>query len=143
MSLLLRILVITLGLSLAGFVAGWVTGVLMMVSWMAAYGVPSSIVLRGHLLIAGMFGGTLGAVLGPLAAWLLMRHVPLWLAVGGTALGTLAGAVAGLLAGSVELSFYGGFLGFAAAAVVLRVRARRGSLAPAEGPAIARAPQGM
>lgn len=143
MSLLLRILVITLGLSAAGFVAGGVTGAVMTTLWMVADGVHDPLALRGSVFIGGMVGGAAGAVLGPLAAWLLMRHVPLGLAVGGTALGTLAGAVAGLLAGSLALSFCGALVGFGAAAVLLRVRAGRRTRATAERPAIARAPQGM
>src|SRR5688500_19319293 len=41
--------------------------------------------------------GLLGLVLAPLAAWTLMRHVPLWRALGETALGTALGGILGYL----------------------------------------------
>jgi hypothetical protein len=44
---------------------------------------------------SAVFGGVLGLVLAPLAAWTLMRHVPIWRAIAETALGTTIGAVAG------------------------------------------------
>lgn len=124
--MLKRIVVITLGLMVAGFVAGAAAGVLMMVCCM-----PFS-PLRGWpfevdmFVFAGLFGGAVGAVLGPVAAWLLMRHVPLGIAVGGTALGTVAGSAVGALLVGWPASFYGGLLGFGVSAVALRIGAARG-----------------
>ncbi len=117
MSMLMRIVVITLALAAAGFVAGGAVGMVMMACWMGLDGMFE----LEMMLFGGMFGGTVGAVLGPVAAWLLMRHLPLWLAIGGTAAGTIAGAVLGLLLGDVGASFYGALLGFGATAVALRI----------------------
>jgi hypothetical protein len=143
MSLLGRILVITLGLSVAGFVAGGAAGVVMMAFWMTLGGFGGLIRDPDVLAFGGLFGGMVGAVIGPIAAWLLMRSVPLGLAIGGTTLGTVAGALLGLLHGEFAASFYGAFVGFGAAAVALRLRTSRRALARADRAAIARAPQGM
>jgi hypothetical protein len=73
----------------------------------------------------------LGAFLGPLLAWSLLRHVSLWRvitwAVGGTVLGSFAGfAAAGnpMLPGLGSI-FAGAILGMIAAGVALRVRSAR------------------
>ena len=139
MSMLTRILLITLGLSAAGFVAGGVAGMVMMAVWLSLDGLRAA-GDRGMLLFGGLFGGGVGAVIGPIAAWLLMRSVPLGLAIGGTAVGTVAGAMLGLLTGGYLYSFYGAFLGFGATALLLRVRTSRRALAPAEHAALPRAP---
>lgn len=142
MSMLMRIVVITLALAAAGFVAGGAVGMVMMACWMAADRVFE---LR-MLLAGGMFGGAMGAVLGPVAAWLLMRHTPLWLAIGGTAAGTVTGAVLGLALGGFQPSFYGALLGFGASAVWLRVRKPQGQravAAAADVPGIAPARDGV
>jgi len=78
---------------------------------------------------AVLFGGGLGAVLGPLAAWTLMRHVPIWRAIVETAAGTAIGAVAGLVAGRLGAGgppwmLIGALIGFAAAAIRLRLSQR-------------------
>ena len=130
--MLTRIGVITLGLAVAGFVVGGIVGMVMM---------TVLLLLDGHfepsmLAYSGTIGGGIGAVLGPIAAWLLMRHVPLWLAMGGTALGTLAGGIAGMASESVGGTLIGGFLGFGASAVYLRLRKPRGAIAPPDGPAL-------
>jgi hypothetical protein len=145
MSMLMRIVLVTLGLAVAGLVAGAAVGVVMMACWMAPVGLRELMRNPSMLVYGGVFGGMVGAVLGPAGAWLLMRTVPLGLAVGGTALGTILGAVAGLVTAGFAGSFYGAFLGFGAAAVLLRVRSsrRRALASPADAPAIARAPQGV
>ena len=145
MSMLLRIVVITLGLAAAGFIAGGVVGVVMMALLLAGDVVNVfvwDLVLLGE---GGRFGARVGAVLGPIAAWLLMRHVPLWLAIGGTAAGTIAGAVLGLLIGGFEGSFIASLLGFGASAVFLRLRKPRGhrAIRAPDASGIARARQGV
>jgi hypothetical protein len=88
----------------------------------------------GHLAepfgAAAVFGGVLGFVLAPVAAWTLMRHVPLWRAIAETALGTVLGFAAGWVLGPTGLRILGytapwPFLfalgGFAAAAIRLRL----------------------
>ncbi|HYW10488.1 MAG TPA: hypothetical protein VE871_00995 [Longimicrobium sp.] len=142
MSMLMRIVVITLALAAAGLVAGGAVGMVMMACWMVADGMFE----LQMLLAGGMFGGAMGAVLGPVAAWLLMRHVPLGVAIGGTAAGAIAGAVLGLLLGNVGASFYGALLGFGASAVVLRIRKPQGQralTAAEDAPGIAPARDGV
>jgi hypothetical protein len=124
MSMLMRIAVITLGLAAAGVVAGGVVGMVMIACWMAPEGL-SAMFNPETLLYGATFGAVVGGVLGPLSAWLLMRHVPLWLAIGGTGAGTIAGAGLGLLFGGVGVSFYGALLGFGASALALRLRTPR------------------
>lgn len=121
-----RIAAVTAGLAAAGAVAGALAGAAMCALMLLLSGEPSKLwVARDLLAFAASFGARAGAVLGPVAAWLLMRHVPLGRAIGGTALGTLAGGALGLLlAGPVE-SLPAGLLGFGAAAVYLRVRTPR------------------
>jgi hypothetical protein len=124
MSMLLRIAVITLGLAAVGVVVGGAVGMVMMAAWMASEG-PAAMFRLETLLYGGIFGAVVGGVLGPLSAWLLMRRVPLWLAIGGTGAGTIAGAVLGLALGGVGASFYAALLGFGAAALALRLRTSR------------------
>ncbi|HLL47370.1 MAG TPA: hypothetical protein VK399_11715 [Longimicrobiaceae bacterium] len=121
-----RIAAVTAGLAATGAIVGAAAGAAMCVLTMLLSGEPSKLwVARDLLTFAASFGARAGAVLGPVAAWLLMRHVPLGLAIGGTALGTLAGGAMGLLmVGPVE-SIPAGVLGFGAAAVYLRVRTPR------------------
>lgn len=118
-----RVVAVTAGLVVAGAVVGAVAGAAMFTLTMLLSGELSKLwVARDLLMFAAWFGARAGAVLGPVAAWLLMRHVPLGRAIGGTALGTLAGGALGLLmVGPVE-SIPAGVLGFCAAAVYLRVR---------------------
>lgn len=122
-----RVAAVTAGLAAAGAAAGALAGAAMCTLMLLLLsGEPSKLwVARDLLAFAASFGARAGAVLGPVAAWLLMRHVPLGRAIGGTALGTLAGGALGLLlAGPVE-SFPAGLLGFGAAAVYLRIRTPR------------------
>jgi hypothetical protein len=83
-----------------------------------------------YLPIAGAYVGALvGVPLAPLAAWLLLRHVPLGQAILVTGLGTIAGGVAGLTARVTGDAIRGavicGVLGFVVAAVYLRASIRR------------------
>lgn len=82
------------------------------------------ILLEEGILRMGVIGGAvLGAVLGPAAAWMLMRHVPLWMAIGGTAAGTPAGAMASLVI--PQAFFFSTLAGFGAAALWMRLRVPR------------------
>jgi hypothetical protein len=78
---------------------------------------------------AALFGGLLGAVLAPIAAFTLMRHVPIWRAIVETAVGTTLGVAIGLVAGP-RMGYAGlwpvglGLLGFLAAAIRLRLTHR-------------------
>lgn len=127
-----RIMAVTAGLVVAGALFGGLAGAAVLVLWaMQLEGVYAALSDPSIPLMGALFGGVVGAVLGPLAAWLLMRHVPLWLAVGGTTLGTLAGGAVGmLLTGAPDLSMYAGMAGFAVSAIALRVRTRPPSRTP-------------
>jgi hypothetical protein len=122
-----RIAAVTAGLVAVGAAVGGVVGVLVTVMLLGSAGGGLALLLNiDTVLFIGAYGAAMGAVLGPLAAWLLMRHVPLWKAIGGTALGTLAGALLGLV-GDGQMGFPGALLGFCAAAVYLRFRSPRRS----------------
>jgi hypothetical protein len=91
-----RIIAVTAGLSIVGFLLGAVLGGLIFgAASMIAAGVRPTLVLP--VLGAALGCGVLGLVLAPLAAWTLMRHVPLWRALGETALGTALGGIIGYL----------------------------------------------
>jgi len=124
-----RIAAVTAGLMVAGGVFGTIAGVIVLIAWALMLGEPLIVTLGdlGSVLqLAMVFGGVLGAVLGPIAAWLLMRHVPLGLAVGGTTLGTLAGGGVALVAtGDPVLAMLYGMGGFGVSAIGLRLRVPR------------------
>ncbi|WP_420125488.1 hypothetical protein [Longimicrobium sp.] len=132
-----RIAAVTAGLSVAGAVFGTITGMAVLLAWNQIGGgdmirfTPAdlSVVLQASML----FGGGLGAVLGPLSAWVLMRHVPLGVAVGGSTLGTLVSGGIGLLvtADPVVAMFYG-MAGFGISTIALRSRYPRGASSGAE-----------
>ncbi|MET0398629.1 MAG: hypothetical protein ABW277_17705 [Longimicrobiaceae bacterium] len=117
---IVRIAAVTAGLVAAGALVGALVGVLAFTVWMLPLAdLPRPYrELAAALPFVGMYGAAMGAVLGPVAAWLLMRRVPLWKAIGGTALGTLAGSLLGLV-GDGEMGFAGAFLGFGAAAFLM------------------------
>jgi hypothetical protein len=118
-----RIALVTAGLMIAGGVFGTIAGMLVLTAWMAVMEGPGAVFdgLGFLLELSLAFGGGLGAVLGPLAAWVFMRHVPLWLAVGGTTLGTLAsGGLALLLTGNPINAMLFGILGFGVSTLLVR-----------------------
>ncbi len=121
----MRIAAVTAGLVVAGGIFGTIAGTLVLWVWMAATD-PSDITLAGlgmTLFFGIFFGGVPGAVLGPLAAWVLMRHVPLWLAVGGTTLGTFAsGGLVVLITGNPFFAILAGAVGMMASAAALNDR---------------------
>ena len=126
-----RILAVTAGLSLTGFLLGAALGALIFgAASMIAAGIRSNLALP--VLAAALGCGALGLVLAPLAAWTLMRHVPLWRALGETALGTALGGIAGYLVPAESWPFPFPFapplvlalLGFILAALRLRLTHR-------------------
>lgn len=124
-----RIAIVTAGLVVAGGIIGTMAGTLVLGTWILALEGPRLLFrdLESVLRLALLFGGGLGAVLGPLAAWVLMRHVPLWLAVGGTTLGTLgSGGLALLVSGNPINAMLFGVFGLALSAVVLNSHVPRG-----------------
>jgi hypothetical protein len=93
-----RIVSVTLALSGIGAVVGAVLGVLSLAAvYIAVRGWRTVGGLAEPFAFAAVFGGVLGFVLAPIAAWTLMRHVPLWRAIAETAVGTIVGFGAGWL----------------------------------------------
>jgi hypothetical protein len=117
---------VTLILGGIGAVVGAVLGALLISVLFVIHGpVHQPRALVEPLGIATAFGAVLGSVLAPVAAWTLMRHVPLWRAILETALGTLLGVGFGLLVGArLDRSILLGLVGFAAAAIRLRLTHR-------------------
>ena len=118
-----RIAAVTAGLVVAGAVFGTIAGVVLLTAWLAVTGSFHSLRDAAFVLrFSFYFGGSLGAVLGPVAAWLLMRHVPLGLAVGGTTLGTVVGGVIGFITTGLPVgSMLFGVAGFGISAIALRI----------------------
>ena len=115
-----RILILTAALALTGATMGAVLGALVSVMALG----PEGVVLIPPFIWMGVyFGAIIGGILAPLTGWLLLRRVPLGLAVGGTAVGTLAGAVIGLLLGGGNGSVMFAIAGFLGSAVLLRLNA--------------------
>jgi len=137
-----RIVLVALGLAAAGAAFGALAGAVgLALAVLVAEG-PRGLGWLEPFAVAAAFGAVLGVGLGPAAGWLLLRRVPLGVAV----LGTLAGAVAGgagswLLRGAwlVGGPVGGAAAGFLAAAVALRLRyaAPRRALAPSRPRALA------
>ena len=92
----IRIIQVTAALSLIGCVVGGILGGALLAS---PLGIPMEhFKISGQLFYVGaIFGGVMGAVLAPIAAWTLMRRVPIWRAITDTAIGTVIGAVVGLV----------------------------------------------
>lgn len=118
-----RILIITAALAGLGAVVGSVLGVLLMAAILTVTREAWSATV---LFVGAAFGAVSGFVLAPIAAWTLMRRVPIWRAVVDTAVGTTIGAGLGLLAQPrfAVVAAYPillGLLGFTAAALRLRL----------------------
>jgi hypothetical protein len=114
-----RIIAVTAGLAATGAVAGAGLGTLVMaLGLLVLTGVfPRDLSLLG---VSAFFGAGIGAVLAPVAAWSLLRYVPLGRAIGQTTLGAVLGALIGLVMGPFAAAI-GSLVGFAAAAVRLRL----------------------
>lgn len=116
-----RILAVTAGLALTGVVVGAVLGALLFTGFvLAADPHPTAAVDSFVLEIGAIFGAGVGVVFAPIAAWTLLRRIPLGRAIAEAAIGTVLGAVAG---GSIALvgPIYGGIGGFALGVLRLRV----------------------
>jgi hypothetical protein len=123
----MRIAEVTVGLAAVGAGVGSVLGaflVAMLAARMGSFGRIGAV----RVLLAGVsFGATAGAVLAPLAAWTLMRRVPIWRAITETALGTVVGTGIGLLIapnsdGLLSVPLVLGLAGFAIASLRLRLK---------------------
>lgn len=131
-----RIAAVTAGLMAAGAIFGTLAGMAVLTAWSLLDGdvikfKPAD--LGPMLQISMVFGGGLGAMLGPLSAWVLMRHVPLGVAVGGSTLGTLASGGIGLLVtGDPVFAMFYGIVGFGISTLALRRRYSRRTSSGAE-----------
>ena len=132
-----RIIAVTAGLSVVGFILGAIIGALVFgAASMIAAGIRPAMAVP--VLRAALGCGALGLVLAPLAAWTLMRHVPLWRALGETALGTALGGIIGYLVPAESWPFPFPFVpplllalaGFVLAAVRLRLTHRDRAAVP-------------
>ncbi|HEY7769307.1 hypothetical protein [Longimicrobium sp.] len=117
-----RILILTAALALTGGMVGAVLGAIVSI---LALGPVEAALMPGFIGFGAYFGAIIGAILAPLTGWLLLRRVPLGLAVGGTTVGTLAGAVMGLIVGGGNGSVMFAIVGFVGSAVLLRLTASR------------------
>jgi hypothetical protein len=119
-----RVVTVTAGLSVFGSIVGAAAG---------AVSLFIGTLLTGQLIVGELFvlgipaaiGGILGAVLTPIAGWMLLRRVPLGRAFAGLAAGTIGGGVLGwlLLARHMDpvlASVGSAVIGFLAAAVAMR-----------------------
>jgi len=129
-----RAAAVTGGLVVAGGIAGALVAAVAAAVVVLATEQRELVRHPGLLVFAGTIGAACGSVLGPLAAWLLMRHVPLGVAIGGTMLGALAGGVAALLLdGPVLWYLVLPLVGFFLAALAIRLRVPRPARVRVEG----------
>jgi hypothetical protein len=133
MSRFKRVAVVTLSLGLVGALLGALLGTLASVLLLAVgVGGVRPVVAgnRGEVLgLSAALGSALGFVLAPVAAWTLMRHVPIWRAIVETSVGTMAGLLLGFALSrptriGVMLPIILGLVGFVAAATRLRLANR-------------------
>ena len=128
---------ITLSIAGLGALAGGVAGGVLASVVVAILAVDARQLLDWFPYVIGAeFGAPLGAILLPIAAWTLMRHVTFGRAVLGTIAGALIGGFVGYFVSpkidgpdvnALFRSLAGGVLGFALAAILLRLRARAAS----------------
>jgi len=133
--------VVTLGLSAGGTIVGAAAGALALGIAMVPSGAPASAADLIILSVPAIVGALLGAVLTPIAAWMLLRRVPLGRAFLVLAAGTIAGGVFGWLLldrifprhwDPIEASVAAAVFGFVVAAVALRVTVGRRREPPGE-----------
>ena len=95
-----RLVVVTSVVALLGGVAGAVGGALILAAMSLVVGSPlHGIQDAAFFGVAGLIGFVHGAVLGPVLTWALMREVPLWRAIGETAVAASAVAAVVMFSG--------------------------------------------
>lgn len=116
----------TVGLILAGAVLGGVAGAVALAIALAVTEGPAAVADADVLAFAAYVGAVLGAVSGPVAAWLLLRDVPLGRVFITSVAGTVVGGVAGWLSTAsfdqIEYAVLGAAAGFSTAVIALRRR---------------------
>ena len=126
MSRSLRIVAVTAGLLVAGAIAGALAADAAMAIALAVTDGPGALRGTGEgFFIVTVVGALFGGVLLPATAWIFLRRVALGLALLGTVLGTIAGGVVGWIVNArgdqVTGGVIGAIVGFAVAALLLRV----------------------
>lgn len=128
-----QIIQVTIGLSALGLVVGGILGGGLIV--LLGFRMGEFRISGQELYYGALFGGAMGVALAPLAAWTLMRHVPIWRAITETAVGTVIGTTIGLVFQPLwDTPWLSppvlGIAGFAVAAIRLRLprRARRAGI---------------
>jgi hypothetical protein len=95
-----RLLVVTCVVALLGGVVGAVGGALVLAAMSLVAGSPLHGLLEPAFFgVAGLIGFVHGAVLGPVLTWAWMRDVPLWRAIGETAVAASAVAAVVMFSG--------------------------------------------
>lgn len=122
-----RVLAVTAGLAAGGALFGALAGAAAISILLAIVGFWGDDQATDFILLAARLGAGLGAVLLPIAGWLLMRRVPLWRALIGTIVGTMVGGILGtvfltFILGPITGSVVGAILGFLWATISLRRR---------------------
>ena len=136
MTRLSRVLAITAGLTAAGAFIGAVCGVVALTPVVVSDWIRPSTdyyyaTFSDLAPWAAGAGAAFGAISGPLLAWSLLRHVPLWRVIVWAATGTVLGSLAAWAAAGASLApglpsiFGGALLGMVIAGVVLRRRVAR------------------
>lgn len=122
-----RLVVVTSVVALLGGVAGAVGGALVLAAMSVVAGSPMHGLLEPAFFgVAGLIGFVHGAVLGPALTWALMRDVPLWRAIGETAVAASAVAAIVMFSGFSLIAASAGALGAALlAAGRLKFRSQR------------------
>lgn len=122
-----RLLVVTSVVGLLGGAAGAVGGALVLAAMSLVAGSPLHGLLQPAFFgVAGLIGFVHGAVLGPVLTWALMRDVPLWRAIGETAVAASAVAAVVMFSGfSLIAASAGAFAAALLAAGRLKFSARR------------------
>lgn len=119
----------SVGLLVTGAVVGAGVGVGVLAAWgLLADGPGGFPYAWAAFEVAAIGGAIVGGVMLPVVAWSVLPHVAFGRILVEAAAGTAAGAALGILADGASnpfLALIGGFLGFSASAVQLRLRRPR------------------
>lgn len=119
----MRILLVTLGLFVAGGVLGGVAGAVGLAIALALTDRLAAATDVSLLTIGAFFGTVLGAFAGPAAAWLALRRVPFGRMFSGSVGGTVLGGVIGWILGPgmipMDTALFGAFGGFCTATFLM------------------------
>jgi hypothetical protein len=135
-----RVLAVTAGLAAAGAISGAVCGLLALTPLVVSHWLrprPDDAFATFWNLApwAAGAGAVLGVVCGPVLAWTLLRHIPLWRVVVWAAAGTVVGSLGAWAAAGASFApglpsiFGGALLGMVTAGGILRWRAAKSSRA--------------